>query len=164
MGVLWACYGRAMGVLCTCPQKSKIGVPSHCPRSCVELNVHMFSAQLAQEACTSFAPYAPYCLFALSMAPKLSPAPRGQRAPARASIPVKADSSILKQVYLVTIPHPRTTKKRMSAKTSPPPLPLIRSPAEFDHAGIERAILDSAASPVYDNPGQVPPVGGAPSI
>ena len=96
------------------------------------------------------------------MAPKLSPASGGQRAPAQASFPVKADSSILKQVYLVTIPHPRTAKKRLSVKTSPPPLPLIRSPAEFDHAGIERAVLDSAASPVYDNPGQVPPVGGVP--
>ena len=38
----------------------------------------------------------------------------------------------------------------MSAKTSPPPAPLIRSPAEFDHAGTERAILDSAVSPVHN--------------
>ena len=97
--------------------------------------------------------HAPYSLIALSLAPKLSP-------PARASVPLKTDASMLKQAHMVTIPHPRTTKERMSAKTSPPPLPLIRSPAELDHAGIERAILGSAASPVYDNPGQVPPAGG----
>ena len=54
MGVLWACYGRAMGVLCTCPQRSKIGVSRHCPICLVELN-HLFSAQLAQGVCASSA-------------------------------------------------------------------------------------------------------------
>ena len=68
----------------------------------------------------------------------------------------------MKQVYMVTIPHPRTTRRRLRVKTTPPPLTLLRSPAEFDHAAIERAILDSAARPVYDNPGQVQPASGVP--
>ena len=151
-----------MGVVWGMPQNSQTRCARPLPQISQGAKRSMFLAQLAQEAFARFAPDVPYCLLALTLAPKLSPAHQGQRAGARATVPVKADTSIVKQVYLVTIPHPRTTKKRLSAKTSPPPLPLIRSPAEFDHAAIERAILDSVAIPVYDNPGQRPPAGGIP--
>ena len=89
------------------------------------------------------------------MAPKLSSASFGQRAPAQASIDAKADRAVLKQVCLVTIPHPRTTKKRLSAKTSPPPMPRLRSPAEFDHAGTERAVRIRRRAPCMTTQGAV---------
>ena len=51
MGVLWACYGRAMGVLCARPEKSQNRRIQSLPQILrVGLSLHLFSAQLVPAA------------------------------------------------------------------------------------------------------------------
>ena len=104
------------------------------------------------------------------MAPKLA-AQRLQLPPACPDPRVTKANDVIKSVYLVTIPHPRgvgvkptrrlrvKTKmvkptRRLSAKTKlgqPTTLPPLRAPSEFSRADIERAFLDAAQRPVYED-------------
>ena len=96
------------------------------------------------------------------MAPKLAaqhPDPR-----------VKKVGDAVKKVYLVTFPHPRLAtrvrqgnkaqtarrywaiKSRINSKTAAAAVPrdALKAPEEFDRTGIQQAVLDAAAAPIYD--------------
>ena len=85
------------------------------------------------------------------MAPKLAvqrQAPRVQPDPRITKV-----QDTQRKVYLVTIPHPRASKPifRLRKKTAVAPGPPLASPSDLDRAGVERAFLDAAQHPVYED-------------
>ena len=84
------------------------------------------------------------------MAPKLA---RNDQERPRVDPRIQVDAGLLKKVYLVTFPHPRTpTRARLYGKTPEGhgAKEVLRRPAQFTRADIVKCILDAAEKPVYD--------------